>query len=58
MLDVFLVAILVAVVKLNSIATVTPELGLIAFAGVVVLTMLAAANFDSRLLWRLRNCYE
>ncbi len=58
MLDVFLVAILVAIVKLNSIATVKPEPGLVAFAGVVVLTMLAAANFDSRLLWRFRKCYE
>ena len=52
MLDVFLVAILVAIVKLGSFASVQPELGLVAFAGVVVLTMIASANFDSRLLWR------
>jgi len=52
MLDVFLVAILVAIVKLGSFASVKPELGLVAFAGVVVLTMIASANFDPRLLWR------
>jgi paraquat-inducible protein A len=52
MLDVFLVAILVAIVKLGSFASIKPELGLVAFAGVVVLTMIASANFDSRLLWR------
>jgi len=52
MLDVLLVAILVAIVKLGSFASVKPELGLVAFAGVVVLTMIASANFDSRLLWR------
>lgn len=51
MLDVFLVAVLVALVKLGSIATVQPGLGILAFAGVVVLTMIASANFDSRLLW-------
>ena len=52
MLDVFLVAILVAIVKLGSFASVQPELGLVAFSGVVVLTMIASANFDARLLWR------
>ena len=52
MLDVFLVAILVALVKLGSIATIHPEPGIIAFACVVVLTMIASANFDARLLWK------
>jgi paraquat-inducible protein A len=51
MLDVFLVAMLVALVKLGTIATIRPEPGIIAFAGVVVLTMIASANFDTRLLW-------
>jgi len=51
MLDVYLVAILVALVKLGTFASVQPELGLVAFSGVVVLTMIASANFDSRLLW-------
>jgi paraquat-inducible protein A len=55
MLDVFLVAILVALIKLGSIATVKPELGIIAFGCVVVLTMFASANFDSRILWLHRE---
>ena len=55
MLDVFLVAILVALIKLGSIATVKPELGIVAFGCVVVLTMVASANFDSRILWQQRK---
>ncbi len=52
MLDVFLVAVLVALVRLGALATVIPGPGLAAFTGVVVLTMLASALFDPRLLWR------
>ncbi len=55
MLDVFLVAILVALVKLGTIATIRPEPGIVAFASVVVLTMIASANFDPRLLWIKEN---
>lgn len=52
MLDVFLLAMLVALVKLKEIATVLPGPGLFAFTGVVLLTILASAEFDPRLLWR------
>jgi paraquat-inducible protein A len=52
MLDVFLVAILVALVKLGSLATVLPGRGLAAFAAMVVLTMLASASFDPASIWR------
>ena len=51
MLDVFLLAILVALVKLGQLATVVPGPGLVAFTGVVVLTMLASAAFDPKLIW-------
>jgi paraquat-inducible protein A len=51
MLDVFLLAVLVALVKLERIATVLPGRGLLAFAAVVVLTILASASFDPRLIW-------
>ena len=51
MLDVFLLAILVALVKLEQLATVLPGPGLLAFAAVVVLTILATASFDPRLIW-------
>ncbi len=51
MLDVFLLAVLVAVVKLEQIATVLPGPGLVAFTAVVVLTILASASFDPSLIW-------
>jgi paraquat-inducible protein A len=51
MLDVFLLAVLVALVKLGQIATILPGPGLIAFTAVVVLTMLASASFDARGIW-------
>lgn len=55
MLDVFLVAILVALVKLQDLARVEPGPGLVAFAGVVVLTLIGSRLFDGRLLWRDQN---
>ena len=51
MLDVFLLSILVAVVKLGQLATVEPGLGSLAFAAVVVLTIFAANCFDPKLIW-------
>ncbi len=52
MLDVFLLAVLVALVQLGTIATVLPGPGLVAFAAVVVLTMFATASFDPRMIWQ------
>jgi paraquat-inducible protein A len=51
MLDVFLLAVLVALVKLGDLARVIPGPGLVAFTGVVVLTMLASQTFDPKLIW-------
>lgn len=51
MVDVYLVAILTAVVQMDILATVRPGLGASFFAAVVVLTMLAAHSFDPRLIW-------
>lgn len=51
MLDVFLLAILVSLVKLGELATVVPGIGLVAFTGMVVLTLLASAAFDPKLIW-------
>jgi paraquat-inducible protein A len=47
MLDVFLLAVLVALVKLGDLATVLPGPGLLAFCCLVVLTMLASASFGA-----------
>jgi paraquat-inducible protein A len=51
MLDVFLLAVLVALVRLDQLASVFPGPGLLPFAGVVVLTILAAASFDPNSIW-------
>ncbi len=51
MIDVFMLTILVALVRLGFVATVLPGIGAIAFAAVVVLTMFAAESFDPRLMW-------
>ena len=54
MLDVFLLAVLVALVKLSGWAKIIPGPGLAAFAALVVLTMLASAAFNPRLIWERR----
>lgn len=51
MIDVFVISILVALVKLGNIATIEPGIGASSFAAVVVVTMFAAASFDPRLIW-------
>jgi paraquat-inducible protein A len=51
MLDIYVIAILVALVQLKAIATIHPGPAAAAFAAVVVLTMLAAMSFDPRLIW-------
>ncbi|AWY41199.1 paraquat-inducible membrane protein A [Pseudomonas putida] len=51
MLDIFVIAILVALVNFGRLASIEADLGAIAFASVVILTMLAAVTFDPRLIW-------
>lgn len=51
MVDVFVVAILVTLVQLESLATITAGPGAAAFGIVVVLTIFAAEAFDPRLIW-------
>lgn len=51
MIDVFVVAILAALVQLNALASIEPGLAALAFAASVILTMLAAQSFDPRLIW-------
>ncbi len=51
MIDVFMLSILTALVRMGVIASVTPGYGAVCFAGVVILTMLAAISFDPRLMW-------
>ena len=51
MIDIFVGSLLVAVLQFGELASVLPGPGAIAFASVVVLTMLAAQSFDPRLMW-------
>jgi paraquat-inducible protein A len=51
MLDIFVIAILVAMVNFGSLASIEPGIGAAAFACVVILTMLAALTFEPRLIW-------
>lgn len=51
MVDIYVVTILVALVRLGNLATIEAESGAIYFAAVVVITMFAAMSFDPRLIW-------
>lgn len=51
MLDIFVVTLTVALVRFRSLAEITAGPGALAFAAVVVLTMLASMQFDARLIW-------
>jgi len=59
MLDIYVVTLLAALVHIRSLATVKAGAGAIAFGAVVVLSMVAAMNFDPRLIWDpLRKGYK
>ncbi len=51
MLDIYVVALLAALVQLGNMATVKAGPAALAFGAVVVLTMFASMQFDPRLIW-------
>ena len=51
MLDVFVDTFTVALIQLQPLMSVEPGMGVLFFAAVVVLTMIAAESFDPRLIW-------
>ena len=51
MLDIYMVAILVTLVQVKSLAVIKASPGALVFAAVVLLTMLAVETFDPRLIW-------
>ena len=55
MLDVFVDTFTVALIQLQPLMSVEPGMGVLFFAGVVVLTMIAAETFDPRLIWDSPN---
>jgi paraquat-inducible protein A len=52
MLDVYVISLLVAVLHFGLLAHAQAEIGSIAFASVVIVTLLAARSFDPRLIWQ------
>lgn len=51
MIDVFVVAVLVSLIQLGNVMSIHPGHAVVAFFAVVVVTMLAAMSFDTRLIW-------
>ena len=51
MIDVFVVAIMASVVRMGNLMVIYPGNAVLVFAGVVVITILAAKSFDCRLFW-------
>lgn len=51
MVDIYVIALLVALVKLGNLATIDAGPGATFFAAVVIMTMFAAMSFDPRLIW-------
>jgi paraquat-inducible protein A len=51
MIDIFMEALLGALVRFGNVITIEPGIGAVAFCSVVILTMLAADSFDPRLMW-------
>jgi paraquat-inducible protein A len=50
-IDVFMGSVLVALLQFGALTTVRAEPGLVAFAAVVVITMLATETFDPKVMW-------
>lgn len=55
MIDVLLVALLVAALKLGDVVSLTPGPGVTAFGTCVVLSLLASAVFDPHAIWEMRD---
>jgi paraquat-inducible protein A len=51
MIDIFMEALLGALVRFGTLVTIEPGIGAVAFCGVVILTIFAAEMFDPRLVW-------
>lgn len=51
MIDVFVVIIMSAVVRMSGLLVINPGFAIIAFCSVVLITMFAAESFDERLIW-------
>jgi paraquat-inducible protein A len=51
MIDIFMEALLGALVQFGGVVTIEPGFGAVAFCAVVILTIFAAETFDPRIMW-------
>jgi paraquat-inducible protein A len=51
MIDIFMEALLGALVQFGGVVTIEPGIGAVAFCTVVILTIFAAETFDPRIMW-------
>lgn len=51
MIDVCMISIVVALMRFGQLSQATTDVGMVCFAGVVILTMIATETFDTRLMW-------
>ncbi len=58
MLDIYLLAVLVAIMKLGAMATVRAEPGAVLFALVVIFTMLSSAFFKPQVLGKIEDEHQ
>ncbi len=58
MIDIFMTSILVGLMRFGQLAKVTPGVGAVYFAAVVILTILAVSAFDPRLMWDAAERHE
>ena len=58
MVDIYVVTILVALIKLGAVADIDAGPAALFFSAVVVITMLAAMSFDPRLIWDAQESYD
>jgi len=58
MIEVFMLGLLVTISKLNALATVVPDIGLISFVLLMFSVTAASANFDARNFWRQIDVLE
>ena len=59
MIDVFVVIIMSSVVRIGGLITINPGFARVAFCAVVILTLISAEQFDSRMIWDRRgNCEQ
>ncbi|SFP88531.1 paraquat-inducible protein A [Enterovibrio norvegicus] len=57
MIDVYVVAVLAALVQLSGMMEIVPGVGAVYFSLMVIASMIAAHSFDPKLLWDLEQKY-